>query len=348
MELNSFYNLYENNWVSNLILLLASAAIAVLLSCILPFIDKRICKHYGINLQGGLNESEAAEKYYLIRKVILYIVFVCYIIILFYLVLFARNINENYLIRNSGVHLFIMTWQGVHLPASEFIEFFLNLILFIPLGYLLPYIFKFFRAQALKRPIIASFLLSVLIENLQLMTKRGTYDTADIIANTIGSLFGSFLYLQIAYILTNPRWRKDYLNFKVWKKLAKKGFLYPYVKRFRIDRVCLLAKREEDIWDFYTKKLGMQPKRFIVPTESKDSYFLFSAGQTQIAIHCLNKDVDIPLQSITITFDNLDLLKKQFTNHGIVVSEYTVDIYTNKKMMTITGPDNVLITFIEI
>ena len=115
-------------------------------------------------------------------------------------------------------------------------------------------------------------------------------------------------------MLTNPRWRKDYLNFKVWKKLAKKGFLYPYVKRFRIDRVNLLAKREEDIWDFYTKTLGMQPKRFIVPTDSKDSYFLFSAGQTQIAIHCLNEDIDIPLQSITITFDNIDLFEEEVQN----------------------------------
>ncbi|WP_028243492.1 VanZ family protein [Pseudobutyrivibrio ruminis] len=348
MELNSFYNLYENNWISNLILLLASTAIAVLLSCILPYIDKRICKHFGINLQGGLNDNESAEKYYFIRKIVLYIVFIVYIIILFYLVLLARNRNESYLIRNSGVHLFIMTWQGVHLPAIEFFEFFLNLMLFIPMGYLLPYIFKLYRAHAIKRPLIASFLLSVLIENLQLMTKRGTYDTSDIIANTLGSLFGSFLYLQIAYMLTNPRWRKDYMNYKLWKKLAKKGFLYPYVKRFRIDRINLLAKSEEDIWDFYTKSLGMQPKRFIVPTDSKDSYFLFSTGKTQIAIHCLNEDVDIPLQSITITFDNLDLLKKQLTKHNIVVSEYAVDIYTNKKKMTITGPDNVSITFIEI
>lgn len=348
MELNSFYNLYENNWITNLILILSVTAIAVLLSCILPFIDKKICKHFGLNLHGGLNEKKNASKYAIIRKTILYIVFAIYLFILFYLVLFARSENETYLIRNSGIRLFIMTWQGFDMPAMEFFEFYLNLMLFIPMGYLLPYIFKFFRAHALRRPLIASFLISVLIENLQLMTKRGTYDTSDIIANTSGALIGSYLFLQIAYILTNPHWRKDHKNYKVWKKLAKKGILYPFVRGFRMSRVNIIAKNEEDVWDFYTKLLGMQPKRFIVPTNSNDSYFLFTTGRTQIAIHCLNKDVTIPSQSITITFENLDILKNHLQKNNIPVSDYTLDIYSNQKTMTIIGPDNVTINFLEI
>lgn len=348
MELKSFYNLYENNWISNLILLLIATAIAVFLSCVLPFVDKKICKHFGLNLQGGLDEKAVASRYALVRKIILYIIFLLYLIALFYLVLFARKENENYLIRNSGIRLFIMSWQGVKLPQMEFIEFYLNLVLFIPMGYLLPYIFKLFRAHALRRPFIASFLISVFIENLQLMTKRGTYDTSDIIANTLGALLGSYLYLQIAYMLTNPRWRKDYKNYKTWKHLAKKGILYPFVKGFRLSRVNLVSRSEEDVWEFYTKLLGMQPKRFIVPPESNDSYFLFSTGKTQIAIHCLNTDTIIPPQSITITFENIETLKNHLQKHNIPVSDYELDVYSNQKMFTITGPDNVSITFLEI
>ena len=75
MELNSFYNLYENNWISNLILVLSVTAIAVLLSCILPYVDTKLCKHFGLNIQGGLNEHENAPMYGLVRKLILYLVF---------------------------------------------------------------------------------------------------------------------------------------------------------------------------------------------------------------------------------------------------------------------------------
>lgn len=347
MELNSFYNLYENNWISNLILVLSVTAIAVLLSCILPYVDTKLCKHFGLNIQGGLDEHENAPMYGLIRKLILYLVFLIYICVLFYLVLFARNVNTDYLIRNTGIRLFIMTWQGFDLPAMEFFEFYLNLMLFIPMGYLLPYTFNLFRAHTLRRPLIASFLISVLIENLQLMMKRGTYDTSDIIANSLGALIGSYLYLQIAYMITNPSWRIDSKNYKTWKRLAKKGILYPFVRSFRISRVNILATHEEDIWNFYTKQLGLQPKRFIVPTDSHDSYFLFSTGKTQIAIHCLNEEAQIPPQSITLSFENLDILKNHLQKNNIPVSDYKLDIYSKRKMMSIIGPDNVKIYFLE-
>ena len=198
MELNSFYNLYENNLISNVLIVIVVTAIAFILSCILPLSDKKISDYFGINLYGGIDSKKSASIYGTYRRIILYIVFTIYLVVLFYLVLFARSKNVDYLVRNSGINLFIMSWQGGTIPSMEFMEFYLNMVLFIPMGYLLPYIFKFFRAHSLRRPLLASFLMSVLIENLQLMTKRGTYDTSDIIANTLGALIGAYLYLQLA------------------------------------------------------------------------------------------------------------------------------------------------------
>ena len=348
MELNSFYNLYENNLISNVLIVIVVTAIAFILSCILPLSDKKISDYFGINLYGGIDSKKSASIYGTYRRIILYIVFTIYLVVLFYLVLFARSKNVDYLVRNSGINLFIMSWQGGTIPSMEFMEFYLNMVLFIPMGYLLPYIFKFFRAHSLRRPLLASFLMSVLIENLQLMTKRGTYDTSDIIANTLGALIGAYLYLQLALILTNPDWRKDHHNYVTWKRLAKNGALFFYAKKLDFSRINLLASSEEEIWEFYVKKLGFQLRRFVIPEDTNDCYFLFALGKSRIEIHCTNDNQPIPKQSITLTCDNLDKLKNHLQKFDIPVSDFETDIYSRHKMMKIIAPDNVELIFLEL
>ena len=348
MELNSFYNLYENSQLTNIVLVLSATFIAIFLSIVLPLIDKQISKKLGISLQGGLEDNVSAAAINRYRFIILNLTFILYLAILVYIVIFARSVNEDYLVRNSGIRLFIMSWQGIDMPAMEFMEFYLNLMLFIPMGYLLPYVYKFFRRRAIIKPLIASFLVSVLIENLQLMTKRGTYDSSDVIANTLGSLIGSALYIQFAYILTNPNWRKEYRNYLHWRKLAKSGILFRYVGKFSVTRVSLLASDEENVWNFYTKLLGFQPKNIVIPEASSDSYFLFSTGKTQIEVHCLNRDEKIPKQSITISYKNLEKLRSHLQKHNIPVSDFKNDIFTKQKTMSIVGPDDVEIIFLEI
>ena len=67
----------------------------------------------------------------------------------------------------------------------------LNLVLFLPLGFLLPFFcadFCKFRYAAL-----FGFLLSVLVEASQLLNFRAT-DVDDLIINTVGAVFGMLLY----------------------------------------------------------------------------------------------------------------------------------------------------------
>lgn len=69
-----------------------------------------------------------------------------------------------------------------------------NWLLFVPFGILVPMIWKNFRSFF--RTGILGFFASILIEIVQLITKRGFLETDDIILNSIGALSG---YLIFAY-----------------------------------------------------------------------------------------------------------------------------------------------------
>ena len=67
-----------------------------------------------------------------------------------------------------------------------------NLLIFIPIGLLAPYIWKSLKAKA----ILIGFALSCFVEFIQLFTDRNS-DYNDIILNTIGTAFGYLIFLFI-------------------------------------------------------------------------------------------------------------------------------------------------------
>lgn len=74
----------------------------------------------------------------------------------------------------------------------------LNVILFVPLGILLPFLWK--RYGTLKATSMFGFSMSLSIELLQILTYRAT-DINDIIANTLGTVLGYVLFCITARIL---------------------------------------------------------------------------------------------------------------------------------------------------
>ncbi len=71
----------------------------------------------------------------------------------------------------------------------------LNIILFMPLGFLLPALWKGYRS--FKATVLSGFALSLLIEILQIFTFRLT-DVDDLITNTIGTVAGYYLWKMAA------------------------------------------------------------------------------------------------------------------------------------------------------
>lgn len=74
----------------------------------------------------------------------------------------------------------------------------LNVLLFVPLGLLLPFLWR--RYSKLKNTLLFGIGLSLSIEILQILTYRAT-DINDVIANALGAVLGYFLFRIIARII---------------------------------------------------------------------------------------------------------------------------------------------------
>lgn len=68
-----------------------------------------------------------------------------------------------------------------------------NVVCFMPLGFVLPILSE--RSFGVFRITFISFLSSVLVELLQLVTKLGSCDIDDIIMNTLGGFLGYILFV---------------------------------------------------------------------------------------------------------------------------------------------------------
>ena len=64
----------------------------------------------------------------------------------------------------------------------------LNILLFVPFGYLLPLLRK--RADRWRKVVLCGFVLSLGIELIQLVTHLGMFDLDDLMNNTLGALLG--------------------------------------------------------------------------------------------------------------------------------------------------------------
>ncbi|MPQ45222.1 VanZ family protein, partial [Clostridium tarantellae] len=95
-----------------------------------------------------------------------------------------KNLNSGQAVFNPGINL---------IPFSDGLEIsaILNIIFFMPFGFLLPTLWRKYRR--LFPTILQGFILSFIIEMSQLFTHRAT-DITDLIMNTIGALLGWLLF----------------------------------------------------------------------------------------------------------------------------------------------------------
>lgn len=75
-----------------------------------------------------------------------------------------------------------------------------NLILLLPLGLLLPFMFK--RCQKLSSVVAIAFITSLLIEVIQFVLQIGMADIDDVILNSLGAILGYIFYKFIMWSLT--------------------------------------------------------------------------------------------------------------------------------------------------
>ena len=129
-----------------------------------------------------------------IRKTVLYFVFAVYLAAVY---LFVGMPTLQFM--RFEVSLTLVPFLPM---VADFKNTILNIILFVPLGIMLPFLWK--KYNTLKATAVFGFMMSLSIELLQLFTYRAT-DINDLIANTLGTVFGYFLFRMISYLVPSVR-----------------------------------------------------------------------------------------------------------------------------------------------
>ena len=349
---------------------LAVTALVAALVFLLPLLDRKVSARLKLNLNGGVSLNPDADRLMRLRQGLLTAAFLLYAAAVAWLVFFSRSPSEEYRVHvapfedlknailiDEGILSFfrVLFSRG---PGAAFEHFrivspaiiaqaYMNLMLFVPMGYLLPYVFSWFRRRPRVRPVTASLVISFLIENLQLMTRRGFYDADDLICNVLGGLIGQYLFIAVAYVVTHPRWRRELRAYRRWKKNARERTLYPFARGIAPGRTVLMASREEDIYDFYVAVLGFRIRRQLVPVDQPDTLFLLELGRAQVEIRCSNTGETLLPQHLTLAARRLPALKKRLALSGIDTGPFGQDPCTDLRTLSFTGPDNVRITLIE-
>lgn len=80
---------------------------------------------------------------------------------------------------------------------SELKGIILNILIFIPFGFLIAKLFR--NRKSANIAFCSGFFLTVAIESLQYITHTGTFETDDIIHNSIGTMIGCLLWIAMKH-----------------------------------------------------------------------------------------------------------------------------------------------------
>ena len=335
----------------------------------IPAIDVWLCRKIGLNPVGGKNRTLASNRMYVVRRILLFGGFALYLAGFLYTTLFSRAAATDYKVHIDlfrkfvdslidfgvlGRILYIVSGGTIQLSSevstlslNGITELYLNILMFVPMGYFLPYLFKWFRRGDIRLKVtMVSFLISLCLENVQLITKRGYYDIDDIVANTLGGLLGGVLFISFAFWVTHPNWRKERDRFKRWKKNAKQRTLYPFAKNMTITRTFLRATDETNIWEFYVKKLGFRVVGQLIPEDSEGTVFLMELGHSQVEILCSNQEESLDPQTLIISVTKPDKVRKRLEASEIAVGPYAQDPFTGLNCFSFNAPDNVRVVIL--
>ena len=144
------------------------------------------------------------------KEKLAYIIIGVYAAVVLWITLICRKFTYSHAIL-IPFSSYVKTFQGDGIALLENIE---NILMFIPLGYIL----QMFLNTEYKRILKIGFLFSLGIEFIQLVTTLGCFEIEDLMHNSIGALFGYFVHLKVPYKIAFDR--KLFCNVTVMIALA--------------------------------------------------------------------------------------------------------------------------------
>ena len=122
-------------------------------------------------------------------------------LVVLFLTLFSRLGNE------ATTRVFSTPFHGLLKAMKqgdmEFLtDFFLNILLFVPIGFLIPRIDPKYLKK-ISFSLLGGIMLSTMIEGIQFLTGLGMSDVDDVISNSLGALIGYLLWKLVHQIQKN-------------------------------------------------------------------------------------------------------------------------------------------------
>lgn len=125
------------------------------------------------------------------RRNIARVLFIGYFILLYCATVFFREVANKQSFKTRPFWSYIALVNGERHPGVLLPQMIMNVVIFIPLGFLLG---AAFSNTTLWKTMIVGGLASISIELIQLLTNRGTAEYDDVMHNILGCLIGYGVY----------------------------------------------------------------------------------------------------------------------------------------------------------
>ncbi|GHV57425.1 hypothetical protein FACS1894182_06220 [Bacteroidia bacterium] len=234
-------------------------------------------------------------------------VLIAYTVLLFYWMIFGfgRTTLPEYSCNLVPFRTIRWYWSGMPVPLWErIVNLAGNIMVFIPFGILLPPLFR----GNFKKSFLVFFGFLFLFETIQLITKRGSFDTDDFILNTLG--FG--LGFATKWI-TLPKDKKKIMNKGITIGLPLLAFFISFsCGRTRAIPAETRIQAIDSIPDFYTERMQLLQLK-------ADSAFIFCKKNGMNTDFCMLVDMRIPSGKFRFflwDFKNDSILKQSLCAHG--------------------------------
>lgn len=155
----------------------------------------------GVILLVIFRKNQALPK---IRISLLSLIFYYYLCVMLSRIVGMPTLQDYIRLSGLGESFFNPNINLIPLSDGFSLGFILNIVLFLPLGFLCPLISKYY--QSIKHIFFIGCGLSLFIEIVQLFTQYRATDIDDLITNTIGALLGYFCF-RILYRLVPAKFR---------------------------------------------------------------------------------------------------------------------------------------------
>ena len=190
-----------------------------------------------------------------------------------------------------------------HFSAREWRNIILNIMMFVPFGFLLPLVSKKF--QVFWKTYLAGFLFTFLIEMTQLLFNLGICELDDFMNNTVGAMIGYGFYRLFMFIV------------KKWKKQETK--VLP-IFCFQIPVLVTLISFALIFGIYEMKELGNLPSGYII--RQKDVRVT-----TELELSSDENTAMVYRTSVANVKDTRERAEEIFGRFGLGIDESRTDIY---------------------